>query len=198
MHFAVMHMQGASNRLSRRPPVAPSAARLAGPPSAGPVLGFSVGKSTRKALYGESAASNKKLNFTRKGILIPSKDSDEDEEVLERSADEVAAAAQRAAGDLTLTSTSLRSSNDHVVAADQDILCHSCCQVLWILVLTYGVLVQGAGQQKDCVITGEGAFPKACWGLQRSAKQVEDASDDIHRLQAQVDVLVKEQEEMQR
>lgn len=114
-------MQGASNRLSRRPPVAPSAARLAGPPSAGPVLGFSVGKSTRKALYGESAASNKKLNFTRKGILIPSKDSDEDEEVLERSADEVAAAAQRAAGDLTLTSTSLRSSDDHVVAVDQPV-----------------------------------------------------------------------------
>lgn len=66
--------------------------------------------------------SNKKLNFTRKGVLIPAKDSDEDEEVLERSADDVATddvAGQRAAGNLTLTSTSLRSSNDHLAAADQ-------------------------------------------------------------------------------
>lgn len=45
--------------------------------------------------------SNKKLNFTRKGVLIPTKDSDEDKEVLERSADDVATddvAGQRAAG----------------------------------------------------------------------------------------------------
>ena len=90
----------ASNRLARRPPVAPSAARLAGPRSAGPVLGIPVGKRTLKAVYGNSASTKKKLNFTKKGVLIPVKDSDEDEEVLERSADDVAA--QRAAGNLIL------------------------------------------------------------------------------------------------
>lgn len=41
-------------------------------------------------------------------------------------------------------------------------------------------------------------FPKLVGVCRDTAKQVEDASDDIHRLQAQVDVLVKEQEEMQR
>ncbi len=82
-------------------------------------MGIPVGRKTLKDVYGEPAASSKKLDFTSKGILITSKDSDEEEEVLESSADDMAAAAQRAAGNLPLTSTSLRSRNDHVAVADQ-------------------------------------------------------------------------------